>query len=144
MPDSHESLLHKLRSADHAALCQLPFHTKCENLDVIGSRAAENLSPNEVLSSQVVRKFLDWALGQYDRVVIDSPPYGLVSDSSVIAGLVGCVIMVFRQNRSRRKLALHAIRHFEEMGANVLGVVVNDVRRSLRMGTYKQYGSAYR
>jgi capsular exopolysaccharide synthesis family protein len=144
MPDSHESLLHKLRSADQTTLDQLPFHTECENLDVIGSRAAENLSPNEVLSTQVVRKFLEWALSRYDRVVIDSPPYGLVSDSSVVAGLVGCVIMVFRQNRSRRKLTLHAVRHFEGMGANVLGVVVNDVRRSLRMGSYKQYGTAYR
>lgn len=106
---------------------KLPAPTKCANLDVIATRGALNLSPAEIVGSPSVRKFFDWAESAYERVIIDSPPFGLVSDSAVLGTLVGSVILVCRPNRSRKRALQYAARHFREVGANVIGVVANDV-----------------
>lgn len=127
MPEKTPSLISVLAEGDAARFDALPFETDCPNLSVVGSRAVTNVSPAELLGGHCVRQFIEWARSHYERVVIDSPPYGIVSDAVVFAGSTGCVVLVCRPGRSRRKALRHAMQHFQEVGANLIGVVVNDV-----------------
>ena len=79
------------------------------------------------MGSPFVAHFMKWAIASYDRVIVDSPPFGTVSDSVLLAGLVGCVIVVCRPQSSRKRATRYMVRHLAESGANVLGAVINDV-----------------
>ena len=126
--DTHPpSLLHALHEGDRSKFATLPIPSGTPNLDIVTSRPSNSISPSDLLGSSIVVDFVKWACDTYDRVVIDSPPFGLVSDSVVLGTLVGSVIVVCRPDRSRYRAIVHALRHFTEAGARVLGVVVNDV-----------------
>ena len=122
-----ESLIHTLANNDAKAFARLPQDTECANLQVVTSRPTSEFSAAEIMGSRAVKDFLEWAEANFDRVIIDSPPYGIVSDAVALAGLTGCVVLVSRPNKSRKRATNHAVRRLTEAGANVLGVIVNDV-----------------
>jgi capsular exopolysaccharide synthesis family protein len=121
---------------------KLPMPTKCPGLDIIATRGALHLSPAEIVGSPSVRRFFEWAENAYDRVIIDSPPFGLVSDSAVLGTLAGAVILVCRPNQSRKRALQYAARHFQNVGANVIGVVANDVEtdKGFFFSSFSYYG----
>ncbi len=121
------SLLHTLYDGDKSKFPSLPIPSGTANLDIVTSRSSSKISPSDLLGSSIVVDFVKWACDNYDRVVIDSPPFGLVSDSIVLGTLVGSVILICRPDRSRFLAIRHALRRFTEAGSRVLGVVVNDV-----------------
>ena len=139
-----ESLLHVLHQQDPAAFARLPQETACKNLFVAGSRPSQDISAAEVMGSHTVRDFLAWAQKNYDRVIVDSPPYGIVSDALALAGLTGCLVLVCRPNKTRKRATSHAIKRLAEAGANTLGVVVNDVdfRKGAFLSNYS-YGDTH-
>lgn len=122
-----ESLIHVLHQQDVKLFDTLPQATKCDNLEIITSRPTRDISAAEIMGSPMVQEFMRWAEKRYDRVIVDSPPYGIVSDAVSLAGLTGCLVMVCRPNKSRKRATSHAIKRLSEAGANILGVVVNDV-----------------
>lgn len=121
------SLIHALGRQDATLFESLPQKTELKNLHVISSRPSSEISAAEIMGSRIVRDFMEWAKANYDRIIVDSPPYGIVSDAVSLAGLTGCLILVCRPNKSRKRATHHAIKRLAEAGANILGAVVNDV-----------------
>ena len=141
-PEEEHSLLKALAEGAVDRFASLPMSTECENLHVISTRSFEEGNPAEIMAGQIVPRFFDWANEHYDRIIVDSPPCGVVSDASVLAGLVQSVIMICRPDRTRRRNCRHAVRHFTDLGANVIGAIVNDVdfsRRSYFSSDYYQH-----
>ena len=124
------SLLHCLASGDSEHFSSLPLEGPTSNLDIITSQPSRSISAAEVMTSQAVRELMDWAHAEYDRVIIDSPPLGVINDSSVLASLVGCVVLVIRPERSRKRLVRHMLDQFNIVDANLVGAIVNDVDMS--------------
>ncbi|MFH0879586.1 MAG: polysaccharide biosynthesis tyrosine autokinase [Lentisphaerota bacterium] len=109
---------------------KLAHPSLCDNLWVVVSRSLDGANPADLIGGSETRKFLQWALAQYDRVILDSPPFGVVNDSAVLGSLVGCVVLVCRPGKSRKHPLRHAMKKFQEVDAHVLGVVVNNVKQS--------------
>ena len=63
----------------------------------------------------------------FDLIVIDAPPLLPVSDPAVLAREVDGVAMVVRAGKTQRDVAMRAKKILDDVGANVLGVVVNNV-----------------
>ena len=102
--------------------------------------AADN--PAEFFSSQAFSDLVTFARTNYDFVIIDSPPFPLVSDALVIATHVDCILTVVRLGRtSRRVLEEHTRRLAASAPTRMRAVIVNDVDRasSLEYG----YGQSY-
>ncbi len=120
------------------AFLDLVQETACPGLSVISTRPRKELRAADLVASETVQALIRWAGERFDQVVIDTPPHGLISDAAVLAGLVGGVVLVCRADSSRRGDLKHAARHFEDMGGNLLGVVVNGVpaRQSGYFGRY--------
>ena len=127
MPPDGTSLLHVLAAQDESSFAKLPYKTECERLEVVVSRVDHNLSPAEVIGGRTVKSFLAWATKNYDRVIVDSPPFSVVSDSFVLADHVGAVLLVCRPDHTRKRALQHAVEHLFTVKASLLGVVVNDV-----------------
>ena len=78
-------------------------------------------------------------------IIIDSPPIGLFPDSLAMARKVDEVIFVTRYGKVARKVAKNLIESLEATGANMLGVVLNDLPEKKTPGYYYSgyYGYGY-
>jgi capsular exopolysaccharide synthesis family protein len=112
--------------------------TRYEGLKVIAAGGRRE-SPSEVLSTGRIGDMLEKLKLLFDLVVIDAPPLLPVSDPAVIAREVDAVAMVVRAGHTRRDIALRAKRILDDVGANVLGVIVNNMDDVLPY----YYGHAY-
>jgi Mrp family chromosome partitioning ATPase len=131
------------KAEDFAAL---PVPTACSNLCAIGNHASRNLSAAEIVGSRIVKDFMAWARSSYEMVIMDSPPYGVVSDALVLAGMADGVLFVSRPGVSRRHALRTAVEDFREAGAPLLGVIVNAVnfdRMSFLSNYDYRYGRGY-
>jgi capsular exopolysaccharide synthesis family protein len=97
-----------------------------ENLDALVCGPVPP-NPAELLSADRMRSMLDQARGEYQFVVVDSPPLLNVSDSRILATLVEGVILVVKGGVTPRELAQRAQSYAEDVGANLIGVVLNNV-----------------
>ncbi len=136
--DENKSLLDVLAAGDPAKFGDLPIPSGYDNLDLIASKPTSSISPADVLGSQILAKFFEWARKSYERVIIDSAPFGLVSDALALGMLSDSVIIVCRPERSRYGIVRHALRSLSESGSRILGIVVNDVDFG-RSGTFSSY-----
>jgi Mrp family chromosome partitioning ATPase len=118
----------------------------CPNLFVIGNHASKEISAAEVMGSRIVKDFIAWARLAYEMVILDSPPFGVVSDALVLAGMVDGVLFVCRPGVSHRHTLRGAIEEFSAAGVPLLGVVVNAVNfsRASFLSNYDyRYGRGY-
>ncbi len=84
-------------------------------------------NPAELLSSERMQRLLREAMVEYDFVVMDSPPLLNVADSRILATLVDGVLLVVKGGATPRELALRAQAHSRDVGAHVIGAVLNNV-----------------
>lgn len=139
-----ESLLHLLDGKRFDAFDTLPVGGGHENLSIITSRPSGKISPAEVIGGEGPGELIRWARENYDCIIIDSPPLGVVGDSQSIADHVDGVILAARPEYTRKRALRHTIERMAAVNTNVIGVVLNDVqiRRHARYaGNYYHYGS---
>jgi Mrp family chromosome partitioning ATPase len=74
--------------------------------------------------------------GQYEAIIVDSPPIGAGVDPLVLAALCGSMVMVLRTGVTDRELAESRLHDLDRLPIRVLGAVLNDVEAG---GTYKYY-----
>ncbi len=86
-------------------------------------------NPAELLTSSGFQEMLDAARQRYDYLVLDTPPVLAVADASIVAAHADGVLMVVRISKNGRPAALHARETLDSIGARVLGVVVNGVKK---------------
>jgi capsular exopolysaccharide synthesis family protein len=110
------------------------------NLDVL-TCGVEIPNPVEVLNSDAFAKVLREFAQRYDRIIIDSPPVGLVSDGQILSALCDVTILVLRAETSTRRHSRQARDRLLSVGGRILGAVVNDVQRGYgHYGYYSGYG----
>lgn len=142
--DLDHSFSHDLSRKDGAHnFASLVMASGIEHLDVVASLPPDNVNPASIMGSQVVPDFFKWARANYDRVIIDSPPFGIVGDVMTLASLVDSVMIMCCPDRTHFKPIQHAARSLGESGATVIGIVVNDVEMGSAGGAFSQSGHSY-
>lgn len=96
-------------------------------------------NPAELLSSPLLRTFVDALEASADMVLIDSPPVLAVSDASVIAGQVGGTLLVIDATKTHRSATLHSKEDLERTGGSLVGCVLNAFDISNQSYSYGQY-----
>ena len=102
-------------------------------------------NPSELLHGRGFQRLLAEAREKYDRVILDSPPIGAVTDAAIIAPQVDGVIVVVKANRTTRDGLVATVRQLSSVGSVILGSVVNDVdlKASSHGGYYQYYRYDY-
>lgn len=95
-----------------------------------------------LLDSQRMRELVKNLKARYDFVFFDSPPIVGVSDASILASEVDGVLLVVQYRKYPRTISTRAKRMLENVGANVVGVVLNNIN-ILRDDYYYYYHSYY-
>ena len=122
-------------------LNELVNKTDVENLDVIVSLQPEGVDPASIMGSDIIPDFFAWARENYERVIIDSPPFGVVGDVMTLANIVDGVLIMCCPDRTHFRPIQSTSRNLAEAGATVLGVVVNDVETGAMGGAFSMHGS---
>ncbi|MGE0760350.1 MAG: polysaccharide biosynthesis tyrosine autokinase, partial [Pirellulaceae bacterium] len=97
-------------------------------------------NPSELLTSGKFEELLGLLREQYDFVIVDTPPVLAVTDPLNVVTRADGVILVMRLTKSARAASHRALETLEELGANMLGVVVNGVGGTSGYGDYGKYG----
>jgi capsular exopolysaccharide synthesis family protein len=100
-------------------------------------------NPSELLSSERIRALIESVVAQYDHIIIDTPPVGVVSDALILAALVDGVILVVRAEETSRRGVLRAKDALHNVSARILGVVLNAVDWRRHQDGYYGYGYGY-
>lgn len=97
-----------------------------ENLKVITSGPIPP-NPTELLGSKRFSEFLAGIRREFDYVLLDAPPAGLVSDPSILASQGDGVLLVLDAQKTRKAALRQSRRSLEAVGANVFGTVMSNV-----------------
>jgi len=122
-------------------LPSLALETQIPNLSILRAGPTPP-NPADLMHSDAFGRVLEELRAEFDRVVIDSPPIGLVTDGVILATRVDATVLVVRAMSTRRDAARRAIRSLRDVGANCVGFVLNAVSSSERY-YYSGYYSAY-
>ena len=104
--------------------------SEVENLDIICSLSPDGIFPANILGSSVIVEFFNWARVVYDKIIVDSPPFGVVGDVVSLGVAVDSVLIMCCPDRTHFRPIQYCSRSLTEAGANILGVIVNDVELS--------------
>ena len=97
-------------------------------------------NPAELLESQRARRLFAALAEDQDLVVIDTPPAGVVSDPLSIAAHASATILVVEAGKTSASQAIAVIRSLRDVGANVVGVVLNKAPNRILRRSYYGYG----
>ncbi len=111
-----------------------------EGLDILAC-GQEVPNPSELLNSSAFIDLLSQLSERYDRILIDSPPVMPVADSQILGAVCDITLLVLRAEKSTKRLSQHARDSLVNVGARILGAIVNGVPLGTgRYGYYRGYG----
>lgn len=96
----------------------------------------DSANPLEVLASRRFDQVLALARAQADFVLVDTAPAGALADAAVLAPRLDGILLVVSAGRTKRDLAKRAREQLERVNANLLGVVLTDVRGDDKLYRY--------
>lgn len=157
--DLRKPSIHKyLRCLNQKGLASVVYGkaTLEENLyrdDVLGFdvlfAGAKVPNPAELLGSDKMKRLIENLREQYDYVILDTSPVGVVTDAAVLSHIVDGVVYIVKQNYASRQQVTDAYKNLLNVHANVLGVVLNqydyenDNRYTRHEGYYNYYYNYY-
>jgi len=99
-------------------------------------------SPVDFLNSPILHDYLQRLTGEYDCVVIDTPPILVSADAAVLAARADGVVLVARMAKTDWRALDEARKLLAQAGAHTLGVAANDFKLSRGYG-YARYRYRY-
>lgn len=102
-------------------------------------------NPTELLGSHQMEAFIASIEDDYDYIIFDTPPIGLVADTAVLSKMLDGVIWVVSYGRTVKETATFAKDTLDSVDANIIGCVFNRVKADSygNRGYYRKYGSRY-
>lgn len=118
----------------------MPF-ADCPNLTILPAGPIPP-QPAELLGSAVMKEYMARWRGEFDHVVIDSPPCLSVTDAVVLSPEADRVILVARSGRTTKIVLRRACDLLMQVNARVMGIVLNALNTRSTEGYY-YYGGRY-
>ena len=97
--------------------------------------------PTTLLDSDQFETFISKVREEYDYVIIDAPPLGIVIDAVIIGKYSDGAVIVIEQGVIKRKVVQDVIKQLKRGEVRILGAVLNKVDE--RIGAYGSYDYKY-
>ncbi|WP_373810769.1 GumC family protein [Porphyromonas macacae] len=132
------------KSLDYEAY--LSYSKQTENLHILNAGAIPP-NPAELLDRPILKDILEKMRRNYDYIIIDSAPAGLVVDTLIVAKYADATVYVCRENYTERGVfglinSLYLEKKFKNPGLVINGVDLKKMNRSY-YGYGRQYGYGY-
>lgn len=96
-------------------------------------------NPSELLASARMKTLMEKVRVEYDYIVLDTPPVGMVTDAAVLAPQADGVLFVIRSGQSERGPVTQAVEQIEYTNARILGFVMTCVPLEKTNYGYSKY-----
>jgi len=117
---------------------QIVQQTPYARLAIIGCGTRTQRAP-EVLGSPAMEELLTDLRGQYDVILVDSPPLTAGVDPFILGTLTGSLLVVLRTGHSNRDITGAKLEVLDRLPIRMLGAVLNDVPKGAAYGYYAYY-----
>ena len=125
------------------------YKTNIENVFLIPT-GRDVANPVQLLDSNHFEGLLDALAKEFDFVLVDAPPIGLVIDAAEIAKYCDGAVFIIEYNKTRRRDVIDGKKQLEQAGCPVLGAVLNKVtfetlsaKKYYNKTYYSHYSSEY-
>ena len=121
-------------------------NTIAPNVDLIAA-GKKTPEPAAILDSKRLKQLIDKFSERYDHIILDTAPYGIISDSASLLRLVDGLIVVSRFNYTTNKELSSTLNGLQHLNADILGIVLNafDPKKSNDYYTnYSYYKKTYK
>ena len=136
--------------AGHNSLEETIYNTNIPNMDFMPT-GQDIANPIPLLLSPAFPDLLNYLSNQYDLIIIDAPPVGLVIDAAEIARCCDGVVLIAKYNHIHRRELLNAKQQLMQTGTPILGCILNEVsfeglsaKKYYNKSYYSHYGDYYR
>jgi len=99
--------------AGHASLKDVIQETTYDNISIISSGPVPP-NPSELIKEEIMHKLITVLTSNYDVIIFDTPPVGLVTDATTLMKLSNITLFVLRANYSK-KVFLEDISRMKEV-----------------------------
>ncbi len=117
-------------------------HSSLKNLDFITAGPIPP-NPNELLLKNEFDDLIDQLYQEYDVIMTDNPPIGLVTDASNVFKKCDLSIYIVRSGYSKENVITNINNIYSSKNFTNLSVVVNDVNSANAYGNSYGYGYGY-
>jgi len=115
-------------------------NTAITNLDFISAGPVVP-NPSELIESGVLDNLINYLKGQYDYIIIDTTPVGIVADAILMMKYSSKVLMVIRNNYTRKDIFANVLSNLKSNKLNDFDIVYNDL--NLHKSSYRHYSNYY-
>jgi len=126
--------------AENAIPTEALQQTSIPNVSVVTSGPISP-NPSALLSSDAMRKFLEFLSMNFDYVVLDTPPVSPVADAFLIGSVVDGVVLAVRGGVTPRESVARTRDKLLRSGVRILGVLINNLQDD--MPGYGRYYAYY-
>ena len=128
-------------------LDQAIYRTQVPGLDIMFAGPYPP-NPAELVGCPVFKEILDSVRDDYDYIIVDAPPLGLVIDAAIMASVCDGAVVVINQGMNKYRVAQDVKDQLSKSGCRILGVILNQTqrkKRSVRGNStyYSHYGEYY-
>lgn len=120
--------------------------TKLENMKAI-SYGAVPPNPSELLASDDMDNLIKEVEKDYDYIIFDTPPVGVVIDAVPIINKADGVVIVVKNKTTTYPQLNKTIEILERSGGKILGIIINKVKpteeKKYKKGYYGGYSYGY-
>jgi capsular exopolysaccharide synthesis family protein len=96
--------------------------------------------PAEALASNAMKAAMDRWRGNFDYVVLDTPPVAMVTDAVVLGARTDAVLLVAKASQTTRQALARTRDRLLRANARIAGVVINGVDPKYENSYYHAYG----
>ncbi len=118
-------------------------HKKIKNLDIITSGPIPP-NPSELMQVGKIEEIIAELRKEYDYIIIDSPPMGLVTDSILLMRQADISLIVFRSEFSEKEYIKSLEDVIVSYNINNVGLVLNGVKPKNMSQSFFKYSYAYK
>lgn len=116
------------------------YHMESLNVDFLSFRNSEK-NLQSVIRTSSLKQIFNGLKEDYDLIFVDTPPCGIISDASIIAGAADAIIYVIRQDAVMQTAIRTGISTMLETETNLLGCILNGATGGIGgYGNYYKYG----
>lgn len=116
-------------------------HNIEKNLDVITTGKIPT-NPFEIINSKAIKELIKDLSNNYDYILLDTPPIGLVSDPITISTYSHAVILAIAYGETEKEVARKSVVSLKHVNANIIGTILNKVPIN-RNNKYYHYNYNY-
>ncbi|HEX8269232.1 MAG TPA: polysaccharide biosynthesis tyrosine autokinase [Flavobacterium sp.] len=111
-------------------------------LDVITSGPIPP-NPSELIIGESMKEFIDMLKAEYDYVILDTPPVGLVSDAVELAQYADVTLYIMRQNYTKKDMVMLLNNRYKRGELSNISIVFNGYENKAKYGSGYGYGYGY-